>query len=743
MGEFKAPAAQQNKTATPVQAPKEASSLGETEYVDSRASTFQFIQLQAAADDRGKGNRITQLQSKSAQFTRFSRIAQLQAKRDSQISSTQSPVVQREENKTGLPDGLKSGMEAISGLSLNDVKVHRNSDKPAQLQANAYAQGTDIHLAPGQEKHLPHELGHVVQQKEGRVKPTVQLKGKVSINDDSGLEKEADVLGQKAQQVGINTKFASEKGVAQRIGKADLLQLNPINPPQAATPASNSPNTDRFKRNEKIELESGPKTFGQKALGGGAESATNQVATAGDMNDLAGNSFGKIQGTFGFEAPKYGSEEDTDDNVLSDFKLNEEAQFISGAVSQSLVGIYDLVEKGKAAMEDKKDVATWTDFLLSAASAGNTALDILAKYKVIGEIPILGSAIEAAKLGLEIFRNHKAIKLLNDTDLATKEEKVLTEEDKEDKKVLNRYISKIKVDLTSSSFDFILTLGEIAGGFFPPADKFISIAKGTKGLFEKGYRAWQAYKAEKEQQALARLNLDEEQLSSANKEDLKNLSEKMGQDGDTPSLGDGSETTVFSLVQLQIEYNSKQKEAELASEPDKDQKKFEADLAKTKLKDSINTYNSTVASTGLGRKTISENDIVEIQIFHEDTIKSIINQVNTEISLWNSFRRGMSFFSNKVLTDKDKILSAVWKGQQLPNESLVQELSKGKDAGYFWGKTKVAMEKASKDREHFTKEELGDRLKKILIDKYNMNEEQLKPIFGDFADVTTSRNSTP
>lgn len=202
MGEFKAPAAQQNKTATPAQAPKEVSSLGETEFIDSRASTFQFIQLQAAADDQGKRNRITQLQSKAALLTSSSRIAQLQAKSDSRISSTQSPIVQREENKTGLPDNLKSGMESISGLSLSDVKVHRNSDKPAQLQAHAYAQGTDIHLGPGQEKHLPHELGHVVQQKEGRVKPTAQLKDKVNINDDSGLEKEADVLGAKAKNIG-------------------------------------------------------------------------------------------------------------------------------------------------------------------------------------------------------------------------------------------------------------------------------------------------------------------------------------------------------------------------------------------------------------------------------------------------------------------------------------------------------------------------------------------------------------
>ncbi|MDB4286131.1 DUF4157 domain-containing protein [bacterium] len=112
------------------------------------------------------------------------------------------------ENNTGLPDTLKSGIENLSGISMNDVNVHRNSDKPAQLQAHAYAQGTDIHLGPGQEKHLPHEAWHVVQQKQGRVKPTVQMKGDpstqlragVNVNDDQGLEKEADVMGAKAMR---------------------------------------------------------------------------------------------------------------------------------------------------------------------------------------------------------------------------------------------------------------------------------------------------------------------------------------------------------------------------------------------------------------------------------------------------------------------------------------------------------------------------------------------------------------
>jgi hypothetical protein len=222
MSEVKNKSEHQNNSATPVQAPKEASSLGETEYVDARASTFQYIQLQAAADDQGKGNRITQLQSKASQFTTFSQVAQLQAKRDSKMSSAHPHVVQREENKTGLPDGLKSGMESISGFSLDDVKVYRNSDKPAQLQAYAYAQGTNIHLGPGQEKHLPHELGHVVQQKQGRVKATTQLKGTVSINDNDGLETEADLLGNKALAFAGNENTTLQKKAIPNINIAQL-----------------------------------------------------------------------------------------------------------------------------------------------------------------------------------------------------------------------------------------------------------------------------------------------------------------------------------------------------------------------------------------------------------------------------------------------------------------------------------------------------------------------------------------
>ncbi|MBU0914044.1 MAG: DUF4157 domain-containing protein [Gammaproteobacteria bacterium] len=109
-----------------------------------------------------------------------------------------APDTTSKPNNTGLPNQLKSGIESLSGMNMDHVKVHYNSSQPAQLNAHAYAQGSDIHVAPGQEKHLPHEAWHVVQQAQGRVKPTVQMKTGVPVNDDAGLEKEADVMGTRA-----------------------------------------------------------------------------------------------------------------------------------------------------------------------------------------------------------------------------------------------------------------------------------------------------------------------------------------------------------------------------------------------------------------------------------------------------------------------------------------------------------------------------------------------------------------
>ena len=75
----------------------------------------------------------------------------------------------------GLPSQLKADIESLSGLSMDGVKVHYNASEPVQLNPHAYAQG--------------------------RVKPTIQAKSGTAINDDTPIEHEANVTGDKAMQL--------------------------------------------------------------------------------------------------------------------------------------------------------------------------------------------------------------------------------------------------------------------------------------------------------------------------------------------------------------------------------------------------------------------------------------------------------------------------------------------------------------------------------------------------------------
>ncbi|MBB1486725.1 eCIS core domain-containing protein [Oceanospirillum sediminis] len=103
----------------------------------------------------------------------------------------------RKEQWHPLPSRLRRGMETITGIDLKPVKVFYNSSKPAQVKAHAYAQGDSIYLAPNQQHHLPHELGHIIQQAMGMVEPTMEIDG-VAINDDPELEQQATDLGNLA-----------------------------------------------------------------------------------------------------------------------------------------------------------------------------------------------------------------------------------------------------------------------------------------------------------------------------------------------------------------------------------------------------------------------------------------------------------------------------------------------------------------------------------------------------------------
>lgn len=150
------------------------------EFADNRSTTMQQMSLAA---------RIERSPLMTIQRTQLN------------VDHSQDGEISQHKTNTGLPDNLKAGIESLSGIDMSDVQVHKNSARPAQLNALAYAQGSNIHLAPGQEQHLPHEAWHVVQQRQGRVAPTLQAKG-TFINDDSRLEQEADQMGAKAHQQG-------------------------------------------------------------------------------------------------------------------------------------------------------------------------------------------------------------------------------------------------------------------------------------------------------------------------------------------------------------------------------------------------------------------------------------------------------------------------------------------------------------------------------------------------------------
>jgi hypothetical protein len=134
-----------------------------------------------------------------------------------------------------MPEPVRMKMESSFGEDFSNVKIQESS-KASELGAMAYASGNNIHFAPGKynpqsqqgQELLGHELTHVVQQREGRVKGTSQMKG-ISVNDAPALEKEADDMGKKAAQGqltseknGINTNINSSEQTVQKKSELDI-----------------------------------------------------------------------------------------------------------------------------------------------------------------------------------------------------------------------------------------------------------------------------------------------------------------------------------------------------------------------------------------------------------------------------------------------------------------------------------------------------------------------------------------
>jgi len=102
-----------------------------------------------------------------------------------------------------LPDGVRQKMESFFKADFSNVRIYQGPQAQS-IGAHAFTMGTDIYFAPGQyspdtprgQQLLGHELAHVIQQRQGRVRAP-QGKGAVVVNDH-GLEAEADRMGARA-----------------------------------------------------------------------------------------------------------------------------------------------------------------------------------------------------------------------------------------------------------------------------------------------------------------------------------------------------------------------------------------------------------------------------------------------------------------------------------------------------------------------------------------------------------------
>lgn len=124
------------------------------------------------------------------------------------------------EKKAGnkqLPKDLSDNLESSFGQDFSNVALSKNSQQAKRLNAHAFAKGENIHFAPGQfnpstergKNLIGHEFTHIVQQRNGLVKPTIKLGKRLLGNEDRGLENEADYFGKKAAKGEPVSKYRS------------------------------------------------------------------------------------------------------------------------------------------------------------------------------------------------------------------------------------------------------------------------------------------------------------------------------------------------------------------------------------------------------------------------------------------------------------------------------------------------------------------------------------------------------
>ena len=726
--------------------------------MDSRPEAVQLQQLQESADS-GIIN---------------GEIAQLQATAD--ISSNTTAPFQFKENNTGLPDNLKLGMENLSGMSLDHVKVHRNSDKPAAVQAHAYAQGSDIHLASGQEKHLPHELGHVVQQAQGRVKSTTSVNG-MAVNDNTALEREADSMGAKAlQRISKNNSSALE--IKDKIVNNSPVQLKWISKGETGPHMWNkaidglvwfAEGPDKMWYNvvdaSKI-LENKSSTVanaGQKKSHAEwtalsltvaepePSKAENLLDKANDLNEIAGLGvdISKAAVNDGKKATDIVSKGKNPDGTVKMGKRGDSKEEANAGKAGDIVGatlgfaaaaknFKDAFTSGAKAWKKKpKDVAQGAGAFKSGADGIKSSVDgVYSILSLAGD-----SAAVAAKesadvvigplaLGVSMFvnimnmmQNQSKWNLVQGLDKG----KTLSEDEV---KIIQTYVKRLDRQLGLEIVDFIFNISEfialLAGPSGIAVAGTIKIIHGCVNLFKGACNLMHGYFVHKEKQAEGRvsggkggdsLDVDMASLESHLNSDKANDGEKA-----TDSIKAERSNNIFGLVQLyhKAEMFKKEKRELIANDPQADLKPLNQQIKEREeiIKKSLKQYNETIKPEGID--DFAMNNIKDLCTVH-------MNVVNTIVAQTREKQFNYSWLKSKVKKlGKQEALEAIEKEIQKKEPTFSWATAEKeftvtldtltndkKSGGYFEQKTMDAIHLAS-NRKWFSNEEIEGQLITIL-----------------------------
>jgi hypothetical protein len=127
-----------------------------------------------------------------------------------------------------LPQALLAKMESAFRADFSRVRVHVGPQAP-RIGATAFTLGDDLYFAPGQfqpdtlqgQRLIGHELAHVIQQRQGRVRAPGPG---VTVVQDTRLEAEADRLGMLA--AGHRPVVAQSKRVDRPVPGGRVVQRN-------------------------------------------------------------------------------------------------------------------------------------------------------------------------------------------------------------------------------------------------------------------------------------------------------------------------------------------------------------------------------------------------------------------------------------------------------------------------------------------------------------------------------------